>query len=62
MIAGLSEADRTYVADMDARLAEEQSTKENDEAIACLPSLQMEDIPLEKPVYKVCSAYFNLSE
>ena len=53
MIAGLTDSDVAYVADMDKRLADEQSTKENDEAIACLPSLQMEDIPLEKPVYKV---------
>ena len=53
LVQNLTEADRAKVAEIEARLQEEQSTKENDDAIACLPTLQMEDIPLEKPVYKV---------
>jgi Zn-dependent M16 (insulinase) family peptidase len=41
------------VAEMEKRLSEEQSTKETAESLSCLPTLQMDDIPLKKPVYKV---------
>ncbi len=53
LVRNLTESSRAEVLDMDRRLSEEQATKDNDESLACLPSLQMEDIPLEKPVYKV---------
>ena len=53
LVRNLTESGRAEVSDMDRRLSEEQALKENDASVACLPSLQMEDIPLEKPVYKV---------
>ena len=53
LVQNLTESDRARVAEIESRLREEQSTKEADDAISCLPTLSMEDIPLEKHVHKV---------
>jgi Zn-dependent M16 (insulinase) family peptidase len=53
LVSNLSDSDREKISEIEKKLLEEQSTKENDESIACLPTLQMADIPLEKPIYKV---------
>ena len=53
LVRNLTDSDREKISEIEKRLLEEQSTKENDESIACLPTLQMADIPQEKPIYKV---------
>lgn len=53
LVRSLTKYDRVRVAEIESKLQDEQSTKENDESIACLPSLQMEDIPIDKTIFKV---------
>jgi len=53
LVSSLTQSSRDKVLKMDEKLKKEQSTKETEETLACLPSLQISDIPLEKPKYPV---------
>jgi len=53
LACGLNDEERSKVLKMDEALKLEQAAKEDEKLLNCLPSLQLEDIPLKKPRYAV---------
>jgi Zn-dependent M16 (insulinase) family peptidase len=58
LVENLSPEEKSKVLQMDQALKLEQAAKEDEKLLDCLPSLQIEDIPLKKPRHVVSFLVF----